>query len=173
MSATLDQLPARDPDSELLNVVVDTPKGSRNKYKYDSKAQIWKLSKILPLGMSFPFDFGFVPSTKGQDGDPVDVLVLSEEAAFPGCVLPALLIGVIEAEQTDGGETIRNDRLIAVIKTAHNPPIAHSLEEVGEQRLREIERFFVSYNQTEGREFRPLRRGNAKEANALLDGTLK
>ena len=89
MTMVLNKLPVWDPETGLLNVVVDTPKGSRNKYKYDEKTHAWRLSKVLPLGALFPFDFGFIPSTKGGDGDPLDVLVLTEESAFVGCVLPA------------------------------------------------------------------------------------
>jgi inorganic pyrophosphatase len=129
MIMDLVKLPARDRETELLNVVVDTPKGSRNKYKYDEKSHIWRLSKVLPLGASFPFDFGFIPSTKGGDGDPLDVLVLTEEPSFVGCVLPALLIGVLEAEQTEKGEITRNDRPVAVIQTPHNPPLVQSLKD--------------------------------------------
>jgi len=172
MAIALNKLPARDSETGRFNVVVDTPKGSRNKYKYDEKAQIWRLSKMLPLGASFPFDFGFIPSTKAEDGDPVDVLVLSEEPAFAGCVLPAVLIGIIEAEQTEKEKTVRNDRLIAVIETPHNPPPVRSLEELGEQRLAEIEHFFVAYNEMEGREFKVIRRRGAKEAEAMLESAL-
>jgi inorganic pyrophosphatase len=77
--AALNRLPARDSETGLINVVVDTPKRSRNKYKHDEKYDLWRLSKLLPLGASFPFGFGFIPSTKGEDGDPIDVLVLTEE----------------------------------------------------------------------------------------------
>jgi len=117
MQTLLSQLPARDAASGLLNVVVDSPKGSRNKYKYEEDSGLWRLSKVLPLGMTFPFDFGFVPSTRGQDGEPLDVLILLEEPAFPGCVVPARLIGVLEAEQTEDGRTVRNYRLLAVLET--------------------------------------------------------
>lgn len=172
MATGLNSLPARDPDTGLLNVVVDTPKGSRNKYKYDAKTHIWRLSKVLPLGASFPFDFGFIPSTKGEDGDPLDVLVLTEEPAFVGCVLPALLIGVLEAEQTENGETIRNDRLVAVIQTPRNPPVVHSLHELDEMRLEEIEHFFSSYNEMEGREFKALARRGIKEAEAIIKASM-
>jgi inorganic pyrophosphatase len=79
MATPLNQLLAQNPDSGLLNVIVDTPKGSRNKYKYDEEHGLWRLSKVLPLGASFPYDFGFLPSTRGEDGDPVDVLVLLDE----------------------------------------------------------------------------------------------
>jgi len=171
MATSVNELPALDPDSGRLNVVVDTPKGSRNKYKFDESRGLWRLSKVLPQGMSFPYDFGFLPSTRGEDGDPLDVLLLMDEPAFPGCVVPARLIGVLEAEQTEGGKTVRNDRLVAVVETPYKPAELHSLEEVSRQRLDEIEHFFVSYNQMEGREFKPLARRKADHAQELLEAT--
>ena len=75
-------------DKQLLRVVVETPKGSRNKFAFDPDEHIFELKKVLPAGMTFPYDFGFVPSTLADDdGDPVDMLVLMHEPAFPGCVL--------------------------------------------------------------------------------------
>jgi inorganic pyrophosphatase len=79
--------------------LVETPKGSRNKYAFDPDQRIFELKKVLPAGMAFPYDFGFVPSTVAEDGDPVDVLVLMDEPAFPGCLLRCRLIGIIEGEQ--------------------------------------------------------------------------
>jgi inorganic pyrophosphatase len=162
-----------DPDSGRLNVVVDTPKGSRNKYKFDEQHQLWRLSKVLPLGLLFPYDFGFVPSTQGQDGDPVDVLLLMDESTFPGCVVPARLIGVLEAEQTDTSETVRNDRLIAVVETPYNPAEYRSLDEVNQERVIDIEHFFVTYNEREGRQFKPLARRGADRAQALLNEAIQ
>src|SRR5215212_9852523 len=107
-------LQAFDPDSGDLNVIIETPKGQRNKFKYDEKSGLYKLGGVLPAGAVFPFDFGFAPSTLGGDGDPLDVLLLMDEPAFAGCLVPARLVGVIEAEQTEKGNTARNDRLIAV-----------------------------------------------------------
>jgi inorganic pyrophosphatase len=173
MSTSLSKLPARDPDSDHVNVVVDTPKGSRNKYKYDEKSQVWRLTKMLPLGSEFPFDFGFIPSTKGDDGDPLDVLVLTEEPSFAGCILPTILIGVLEAEQTEKGNTVRNDRLIGVVETPHNPPPVRALDELDESRIREIEHFFVSYNEAEGRKFKPLGRHGRERANELLEAAFR
>src|SRR5580700_9561806 len=103
----------------LLQVIVETPKGSRNKFSFDTKQEIFALKKVLPAGMVFPYDFGFLPRTLADDGDPIDVLVLMDEPAFPGCALMARLIGVIEGEQTDKQQTVRNDRLVAVADTAH------------------------------------------------------
>ena len=93
-----------DDDDELIKVVIETPKGSRNKYAFDPEERTFTLKKVLPCGMSFSYDFGFVPSTESDDGDPVDVLVLMDEPAFPGCVLECRLTGVIEGEQGDGKE---------------------------------------------------------------------
>lgn len=172
MAILLNQLPAWNSDSGLLNVIVDTPKGCRNKYKYDEEYGLWRLSKVLPLGASFPFDFGFIPSTRGEDGDPIDALVLLDEPAFPGCVVPARLIGVLEAEQTEKGKTVRNDRLVTVVETPYNPPLFHSLQEMNSQCLDEIEHFFISYNQMEGRQFRPLGRQGPEKAQKMLDAAM-
>src|SRR5262245_15731295 len=169
MATPVNELPAVDPDSGRVNVVVDTPRGSRNKYKLDEQSGQWRLSKVLPQGVAFPYDFGFIPSTRGEDGDPVDVLLLADEPAFPGCVVSARLIGVLEAEQTEGGKTVRNDRLIAAVETRYNPAEYRSLDDVSRPRLDEIEHFFVSYNKMEGRQFRPLARRGGDRGQQLLE----
>ena len=107
-------------DKSLLRVVIETPKGSRNKFAYDQNQHIFELTKVLPAGMTFPYDFGFVPSTEADDGDPIDVLVLMDEPAFPGCVLSCSPIGVIEGEQETKKGKERNDRIIAIEKDAHS-----------------------------------------------------
>ena len=76
-----------DKKQEFLRVVIETPKGSRNKFKYDPDLGCYRLNSVLPEGMIFPYDFGFVPSTKAQDGDPVDVLLLMDIPAYPGIVV--------------------------------------------------------------------------------------
>jgi inorganic pyrophosphatase len=100
----------------MIQVIVGTPRGSRNQYKYDKQTRQLNLSKVMPEGMIFPYDFGFIPETEGEDGDPLDVLVLIDEPTFPGCQVECRLIGVIEAEQEQSGKKIRNDRLIAVAR---------------------------------------------------------
>ncbi|HYY41561.1 MAG TPA: inorganic diphosphatase, partial [Pyrinomonadaceae bacterium] len=107
-TARLDQLATFDEESGDVHVIIETPQGSRNKFNYDEQLDLFKLGGVLPLGAVFPFDFGFVPATLGGDGDPLDVLVLMDEAAFTGCLVLTRLIGVIEAEQTEEGETERN-----------------------------------------------------------------
>jgi inorganic pyrophosphatase len=88
----------------MLRVVIETPKGSRNKFAFDPKQYIFELKKVLPAGMTFPCDFGFVPSTEAEDGDPIDILVMMDEPAFRGCVLTCRPIGVIEGKQHDKKE---------------------------------------------------------------------
>jgi inorganic pyrophosphatase len=155
-------------DGHLCNVVIETPKGSRNKYDYDPELGLFRLGGVLPLGAVYPFDFGFVPSTIGGDGDPLDVLVLMDEPAFAGCLVSARLIGVIEAEQTEQGETTRNDRLIAVAANARNHHDLHSLQDLNANRLDEIEHFFISYNVSKGKQFTPLGRSGPERARQII-----
>lgn len=140
--------------NKLLQVIIETPKGSRNKYSFDSKQHIFVLKAALPAGMSFPYDFGFVPQTQAQDGDPLDVLVLMDEPAFPGCAVLARLIGVIEGEQIAGEKRVRNDRLVAVADTAHIYAKIRRLKDLPKQTLKEIEEFFVNYHRLEGKKYK-------------------
>src|SRR5213075_2586116 len=119
-------------DKQLLRVVIETPKGSRNKFAFDPKEHVFELKKVLPAGMAFPYDFGFVPSTKSDDGDPVDVLVLMDEPAFAGCVVRCRPIGVIEGEQVRNETTERNDRIVAVQTDARSWAEVQTVEDLGE-----------------------------------------
>ncbi|HEX8129071.1 MAG TPA: inorganic diphosphatase [Pyrinomonadaceae bacterium] len=169
--AKLSRLAPYAPDApDTLRVIIETPQGSRNKYDYDDELGLFKLGGVLPVGAVFPFDFGFIPSTTGGDGDPLDVLVLMDEAAFAGCLVKARLVGVIEAEQTErDGETTRNDRLIAVAAGARNHKAVRSLEQLSENLLDEIEHFFVSYNEMKGKKFEPLGRFGAERAGRIIE----
>jgi inorganic pyrophosphatase len=156
------------PKEELLQVIIETPKGCRNKYAFDPKQEIFMLKAALPAGMVFPYDFGFIPRTIGGDGDPLDVLVLMDEPAYPGIALLTRLIGVIEGEQITKDKTTRNDRLIAVAETAHIYSDLKKLKDVPEQTLREIEEFFVNYHKLQGKKFKVLARKGPKSAQALI-----
>ena len=161
-------LPAFD-DEGRLNAVVDTPRGSRNKIKYDEARGLFQLAHVLPAGAVFPFDFGFVPSTRGDDGDALDVLVLMDDAAFAGCLIPARLVGVLEAVQVDGdGRSERNDRLVAIAVESHAYHDVQTLDELDAALLDEIERFFVSYNAARGKRFKPTGRGGPDRARELV-----
>jgi inorganic pyrophosphatase len=167
MKSSFSELLAFDGETDRLNVIIETPKGVRNKYNYDPERGFFKLKKTLPLGLVFPFDFGFVPSTQGEDGGPLDILVLLEEPTFCGCLIVTRLVGVIEAEQTEGGETIRNDRLIGVAEMQQ--PEVHTLEDLNPATISQIEHFFISYNEVEGKKFRPLRRAGPDVARELVE----
>ncbi len=165
-----DTLQAFDAESGDLNVIIETPKGSRNKFDYEPKLGVFMLAGVLPAGAVFPYDFGFVPATLGGDGDPMDVLVLMDEPAFAGCLVPCRLIGVIEADQTErDGETTRNDRLIAVAASSHNHHDVNTLSDITTNLVDEIEHFFVSYNQAKGKEFKPLKRSGPARARHLVE----
>jgi inorganic pyrophosphatase len=166
---SLIELDAFDPESRLLNIVIDTPKGSRNKYSFDAKVGLFKLVNVLPVGAVFPFDFGFVPSTLGGDGDPLDVLLLLDEPTFTGCLVAGRVLGVIEARQRDGHtEWIRNDRLIAVADKSATHRDLTSLAQVSSELLDQIEHFFISYNQLKGTVFEPLDRFGREHAETVL-----
>jgi inorganic pyrophosphatase len=167
MPTSLDKLPAFDGDD--LTVVIETPKGSQNKYTYDRELGTFVLGGILPAGAVFPFDFGFVPSTLGDDGDPLDVLVLMDAPAFTGCVVPCRLVGVIEAEQREGGKTERNDRLIAVAVKAITHRSLQDLSDVSGDLLGQIEHFFTSYNTAKGKTFMPSGRFGKDHARKLVE----
>src|SRR5581483_11110412 len=135
-----------DKKKRECRVVIETPKGRRNKFDYDPELEVFTLGGLLPEGMSFPFDFGFVPSTIAEDGDPLDVMVIMDEPAHVGCVLQVRLIGYIEAQQTEDGKTTENDRLIAVAVHSYSHEEIHSLDELNPSLLTQLEEFFVSYN---------------------------
>jgi inorganic pyrophosphatase len=161
-----------DEKSGHVNAIIDTPKGSRNKFKYDEQIGMFKLGGALPLGAIFPFDFGYIPSTKAGDGDPLDILILMDDPAFVGCLVPAKLIGLIEAEQTEDQETTRNDRLIAVAADSRNHSHIRFLGDLNNNLIHEIEQFFVSYNQTKGKKFEILGRFGPDRARALIDSAV-
>ena len=160
-------------ESGELNVIVDTPKGSRNKYKFDEDLELFKLGGVLAVGHVFPFDFGYIPGTLGGDGDPLDVLILMDEPAFVGCLIPARLIGVIEAKQIKDGKTEANDRLIAVAANARAHSEVKSLKDLNKTLIDEIEHFFVSYNEAKGKKFEPIGRGGAQKAKRIVEEGIK
>ena len=164
--------PWSDEKEHAVNVVIETPKGSRNKMKYDSALGCFKLSDVLPAGSAFPYDFGFVPGTRADDGDPIDVLLLMDQSTFPGTLVTARLVGTIEAEQTEDGETYRNDRLIAVSTEARDYRDLRSAKDLNAHLLEELEHFFTSYNEMEGRGFRCLGVHGPRQAIKLLKRAL-
>jgi inorganic pyrophosphatase len=157
-----------DKKTGILQVIVETPKGSRNKFAFDPEQEIFTLRKVLPAGMAFPYDFGFLPQTIGGDGDPIDVLLLMDEPAFPGCAVPARLIGVIEGEQIDGKKKIRNDRLLAIAQANHMYANITKLKDLPDEFLMELESFFVNYHKLEGKQYRLLGCKSTATAQLLI-----
>jgi len=156
--------PNRKSDRAQLQVIIETSKGSRNKFKYDPTNESFKLSKVMPEGMVFPYDFGYVPATKAEDGDPLDVLVLTDEPLFPGCVVDCKLIGVLRAEQEENGEKERNDRLIAVASASLLYSGLSTLEDLNPVVLQQIEDFFVNYQRVRDVKVTILGRGGPDQA---------
>ncbi|HEV7220003.1 MAG: inorganic diphosphatase [Terriglobales bacterium] len=155
-------------DKELLQVIIETPKGSRNKYAFDPDQGIFALKKVLPAGMAFPYDFGFIPSTLGDDGDPLDVLVLMDEPAFSGCLLKCRIIGVIEGEQGETGDKIRNDRIVAIERANHRWADVKVVDDLGKKFLEELEEFFVNYHDLSGEKYKLLGAKGPGEARKLI-----
>lgn len=160
-------------DGATIHAVVETPRGYRTKIKFEEDLGLFSVAGVLPEGHSFPYDFGFVPRTEGEDGDPIDVLLLLDEPLFPGCIVPSRLIGVIEAEQEEEGRKERNDRLIAVASRSHAYEDVSSLGDLSKATVEGIEHFFISYNEFKNKEFRVLGRGSAKKAMQLLRESMK
>jgi inorganic pyrophosphatase len=156
--------------SEAIQAVVETPRGCRNKYKLDEKSRRMKLSKVMPEGMVLPYDFGFFPGTKSDDGDPLDVLILSDESAFPGCQIDCRLIGLIRARQKDAdGTEHRNDRLIAVAEASVLFASVKELADLEPKVLEQIEDFFVNYQKVRDVEVKLMGRGGAEQARQKLE----
>jgi len=162
------QLQPIDKKDGLLQVIVETPAHSRNKFAYDPKQGIFTLKKVLPAGMVFPWDFGFLPRTIAGDGDPIDVLLLMDEPAFPGIAVRSRLIGVIEGEQIEGKKKIRNDRLVAVADASHLYAKVRKLKDLPGKWVKELEDFFVNYHSLEGKEYRLLECRGANAAMTLI-----
>jgi inorganic pyrophosphatase len=158
----------------VLQVVVETPKGSRNKFAWDEARRCFVLKKLLPAGMVFPFDFGFVPGTRAEDDGPIDVLLLMDEPAFPGCVVAARLVGVIEQEDhLPDGTVRRNDRLLAVAEVSDLFAHVYDLEDLADTFFEHARHFLESYPRLLGeKEARILGAGGPERAQELLQASL-
>jgi len=139
---------------KLTRIIVETPKGSSQKFDFEPDQNVFVLNKIMPQGTVFPFDFGFIPATLGADGDPLDVLVLSESGTFTGCAIDCRIIGVISAIQReqDGIET-ENDRFIAIPAVSKLYKHVQDISKLDKELLEQLKHFFISYNEQAGKEF--------------------
>jgi inorganic pyrophosphatase len=155
--------------STTVTAMIESPKGSNQKFDYDPAEKRFKLSKILPAGMVFPFDFGMIPGTRGGDGDPLDIMVISEGAAFPGCLVDCRIIGALKAEQTErNGDKVRNDRFIGIPDVSQLFSEIRSLEELPQTITSQLDAFFKNYNEQAGKKFKVTARLSARQAAKLL-----
>lgn len=152
-----------------ITVIVETPKGQGLKYGYDPIINCFKLNKIMPAGLVFPFDFGYIPATTGGDGDPVDVLIISEVSTFAGCAIDCRIIGGIKASQRERkGLFMSNDRIIVVPEVSLQYAGVDALKDLPKHLIGQLEIFFENYNQQAGKKFQPLKRLTAAQAAKIV-----
>jgi inorganic pyrophosphatase len=151
-----------------VRVIIETARGARNKMAYDEKLGVFWLKKVLPEGMTFPYDFGFVPSTLAEDGDPLDALVLMDEPGTMGCVVDCRIIGAILGEQGKGKKRCRNDRLVVVAIPSHTHADIRRIDDLNSTLLEELEKFFVNYHGVDDESFRVLGRKGPRKARDLV-----
>ena len=154
-------------------IIIETPKGRRNKFDYDPQYDLFALGGLLPEGLAFPFDFGFIPSTLGDDGDPLDVMVLMDEPAHVGCLVDIRLIGVMEAEQVQDGKAARNDRLIGVAVHSYSHEDKVSVKQIPKSIQDQLGEFFTSYNRSRGKRFKVLGWHGPHRAAELVEVGIK
>jgi inorganic pyrophosphatase len=138
--------PGRNPPTEI-NCVVEIPKGSRNKYEYDVASGLMRLDRPLYSPMHYPGDYGFIPSTLAEDGDPLDVVVLMREPSFPGCLIYARPLGVLVMKDEKG----QDEKILAVPISDPTYETYHSLADVPPHFLRAMDHFFRIYKELEGK----------------------
>lgn len=158
-----------DRERRTCLAVIETPRGGQAKIGYDPGSGAFRLARFLPLGLGLPFDFGFVPSTRGGDGDPLDVMVLAEAPLPMGCVLDVRLIGALEAEQTKAGRRVRNDRLLAVACASHLYAELAAIEALPEVVTRELVAFWTTYNRLRGEDFHLIALAPAERAASIVE----
>lgn len=155
---------------KTITAIVETPKGQGLKYDFDPELGCIKLTKIMPAGLVFPFDFGYIPGTLGQDGDPVDVLLISETPTFPGCAVDCRVIGGIKARQKElDGSRMRNDRIIAIPEVSLQYAAVEKLGDLPKELITQIETFFENYNDQAGKTFEPLTRLTSVQAQSIIE----
>lgn len=163
----LDMLPLRAEGGDV-QAVIETPRGSRVKFSYDTETGLFVAKKLLALGYGFPFPFGFLPSTRADDGDPVDVLVVTSADLPIATLLKINVLGVIRLEQSED-VALRNDRVIAAPVLEGDEARITSLGDLGNSALQEIERFFIGYQRAEGKIVKLLGTGSADEALRIVE----
>ena len=162
-----------DPAAHTCRAVVETPKGARSKYDFEPDLQAFQLKGLLPEGMVFPLDFGFIPSTLGEDGDPLDIMVLADEPGVVGAVVEVRLVGVIEANQTEGDSTLRNDRLIGVATVSRLYERVQAVKDLGDDFTQHLCEWWIQYNDLKDKRFEVIMVGGPDEAVRCVQGGMQ
>jgi len=167
----LDLLPAFV-GSDSFRVVIESPRGSRLKLKYCAKWEVMGVSRPLPAGLVFPFESGFVPSTRSADGDPLDVFVVWDVCSFPGVVLPCRALGVLQVEQNavnfDASRRIRNDRVIALPIETRREADWRTLDDIPERVRQEWIQFTIAAAALDGKDATAVGWGGSDDALSLI-----
>jgi inorganic pyrophosphatase len=157
-----------DTPLRICRAVIECPKGVSGKFTYEPQIEAFELKRLLPDGMVFPLDFGFIPQTLAEDGDPLDIMVFTDQPTPIGVVLAVRLIGIMEAEQTVDGRTYRNDRLLAVAETSRLFSTLKRPDDLDPALLENLTRFWINYQAARGVDFKVLDVGDGEKAVALV-----
>jgi inorganic pyrophosphatase len=156
LMSNLFKLPTFSDDGNL-RVVVETPRGSQAKLDYDPKLKTFALSKSLLTGLSYPYDWGFIPATRAEDGDPLDVMVIHDAATYPGLVLTCKIIGVLQVEQhRKRKKAKRNDRVFVVPRGSHAEKDLSDVRDLTSAKREELEKFFIATDELEDKQLKIL-----------------
>lgn len=164
----LSLIPAQ-PKPGLINVLIEIPAGSKNKYEFDKDLQAFALDRVLYSSVQYPYDYGFVPNTLADDGDPLDGMVLMDQPTFPGCVIAARPIGMLE--MIDGGD--RDEKILCVPAKDPRYTQVKSLDDVAQHRLDEIAEFFSTYKNLEKKVTEILGWKNLDQVAPLIEECIK
>jgi inorganic pyrophosphatase len=157
-----------DREEGACRIVIETPKGNNG----DPETGLFELAKVLPDGISFPVDYGFVPSTLADDGDPLDVMILGDEPSPVGVTMRVRLIGVLEAEETEAGRVERNDRLLAI--PLHSRRFAaKNLDDLKPAFLENVSQFWINKAKLEGKTFKIVGHGEPSAAIEFVRRTAR
>jgi inorganic pyrophosphatase len=154
-----------------VHVVVETPRGSRAKFAYDPKLETFALTKSLLTGRTYPHDWGFIPSTKADDGDRLDIMIIHDAATFPGLVVTCRVIGVLQIEQKSKNKFERNDRLFAVPRRSHSEQAIKDVRDISTPVQQELEKFFIATDELEDKKLKILGwKGPKVEVQSIKNG---
>lgn len=164
----LSRIPAQ-PKPGIVNVLIEIPAGSKNKYEFDKDMQAFALDRVLFASVQYPFDYGFIPNTLADDGDPLDGIVMMDQPTFPGCVIAARPIGMLE--MIDGGD--RDEKLLCVPAEDPRYTEVKTLSDIAPHRLEEIAEFFRTYKNLEKKVTEIQGWQDADKVSALVDECIK